>query len=243
VYLYAAYLGAVLMSAAVALIRLIRSAARRLLRMALTVALLVSVFGVAYAVCMAAYLASYHLGGPLSPASEGPLARTLYLLATAAFLAGIAIPPIGQWLEAAAGWCRRYHQYQRLFPLWQALYTAMPSIAIDPRPTRPASLLTVRGLSFHLYRRVIEIRDGQLLLRPFGLPAPDGPPDAVAAASAIRAALAAQAAGSARSTTGTDVTALPRDLGEEVRWLTAVSAAYRRAERATPRARASAHRR
>lgn len=245
VYLYVAYLGGVLMLATVGLIQLIRSATRRLLRVALTVALLGSVCGVAYAVCKAVYLASYQLGGPLPPASEGPLARALYVLATAAFLAAVAVPPAGQRLDLAGAWCGRYRQYQRLFPLWQALYTAMPSIAIDPQPTRLASLLTVRDLSFHLYRRVIEIRDAQLMLRPFGLPASDGPPDAVTAAWALRAALAAHAAGSVRSTTGTDVTvtAAPRDLGEEVRWLTAVSAAYGRSTHATRRPGSAAHRR
>jgi len=72
---------------------------------------------------------------------------------------------VGATLPATAGWLHRYRHYQHLGPLWRALYRAEPAIALDP-PAGP-DLLAVGGLRLRLYRRVIEIRDGLLVLHPY----------------------------------------------------------------------------
>jgi hypothetical protein len=64
-------------------------------------------------------------------------------------------------------WGRRYRAYRRLYPLWSALYRAAPEIALFPPRSLIADLFTFRGLEFLLYRRVIEIRDAFLALRPY----------------------------------------------------------------------------
>lgn len=67
---------------------------------------------------------------------------------------------------------RRAAAYRDLAPLWWAMYGATPSIALDPPigTVGTAVLLPfrrLRELDVQLYRRVIEIRDGGLALRPF----------------------------------------------------------------------------
>jgi hypothetical protein len=42
-----------------------------------------------------------------------------------------------------------------------------PEIALDPAPSGFRDTLRIRDLDFRLYRRIIEIRDGRLALRPF----------------------------------------------------------------------------
>jgi hypothetical protein len=62
-------------------------------------------------------------------------------------------------------WWDQWRCYRQLQPLWSAVHQAVPQIA----------LALPRGMRFHLrrrlYRRCIEIRDGELMLRPYCDPA------------------------------------------------------------------------
>ncbi|GAA1945615.1 MAB_1171c family putative transporter [Kitasatospora viridis] len=69
----------------------------------------------------------------------------------------------GARITAPLRWLRARRRYRALGPLWSALHTAVPGIALAPRPNRRPPL---RAAEFALYRRIIEIRDGQLALRP-----------------------------------------------------------------------------
>lgn len=51
--------------------------------------------------------------------------------------------------------------YWRLYPLWDALRQAVPEIELAPEPG------TRWDIRYRLHRRVIEIRDAQLALRPY----------------------------------------------------------------------------
>lgn len=51
--------------------------------------------------------------------------------------------------------------YWRLSPLWRALVRAAPEVALPPQPR------TRFDARFRLHRRVVEIRDAQLMLRPY----------------------------------------------------------------------------
>lgn len=86
-------------------------------------------------------------------------------------LIGWTLPGWGPRLPAAGRWVRDYRTYRRLRPLWAALYKAVPTIALDPPRTRLGDLFPLRDLDHRLYRRVIEIRDAQLALRPYTDPA------------------------------------------------------------------------
>ncbi|WP_438486766.1 MAB_1171c family putative transporter [Streptomyces sp. S186] len=81
---------------------------------------------------------------------------------------GWTVPAWGPSLGRGSRWCAKYRAYLRLRPLWLALYRAVPDIVLDPPlPYRLEHLLPLRDLDYRLYRRVIEIRDGQRALRPY----------------------------------------------------------------------------
>jgi hypothetical protein len=86
-------------------------------------------------------------------------------------LIGWTLPGWAPRRSAGRRWVRDYRTYRRLRPLWVALYEAVPAIALDPPRTRLGDLFSVRDLDHRLYRRVIEIRDAQLALRPYTDPA------------------------------------------------------------------------
>lgn len=126
-----------------------------------------------------ALLAGRHTDG------DDAVSVALGLLCTALVTAGgsaAAWPALRHWW-----WCRR--TYRALGPLWSALHRTFPETAL-PGNHR---LLLPRRLRFALYRRVIEIHDGLLLLRPRLRPTAPGDDAAHAAAAQIAAALRAPA--------------------------------------------------
>lgn len=149
---------------------------------------------------------------------------------------------IGGWgprLSEVGEWLADYRSYRRLGPLWRALVKVAPDV-IPPRDM--ASLI----IGQKRYRRIIEIRDLILTLRPYcdpavaaGLAAAEPSPAEMAAviASAIRARR------EGRRPTGDLSIAMPAepgaDLATESHWLEAVSAALSRA-RAIPTERPTA---
>ncbi|MCZ4119443.1 MAB_1171c family putative transporter [Streptomyces sp. H39-S7] len=74
--------------------------------------------------------------------------------------------PAGRTLPTPAGWLRAWHGYRRIGPLWTAMHAALPEIALTGPALRLGFMLPL-GARFALYRRIIEIRDGHLALRPY----------------------------------------------------------------------------
>ena len=72
-------------------------------------------------------------------------------------------------LDAVARRVRLCRAYIALGPLWSALHEAMPQIAFPPTG-RPLHAWRLAGIEFALYRRVIEIHDGRLVLRAYHQP-------------------------------------------------------------------------
>ncbi|RCH67406.1 hypothetical protein DT019_17465 [Streptomyces sp. SDr-06] len=87
-------------------------------------------------------------------------------------------------------WWWSYRTYRALGPLWSALHHAFPEIALL-QPRRGPGELAPGALGLALYRRVIEIHDGLLLLRPHlaGPEAADPDITATTRAASILAAL------------------------------------------------------
>lgn len=75
---------------------------------------------------------------------------------------GLTMPAWGPKLSQVRGWVRRRQQYRQLQPLWVDLHRLMPEIVLEPPVAVPLSTLDRR-----LYRRVIELYDGWLALRPY----------------------------------------------------------------------------
>ncbi|MEV7023186.1 MAB_1171c family putative transporter, partial [Kitasatospora sp. NPDC093558] len=61
---------------------------------------------------------------------------------------------------------RARYAYRRLEPLWSALRATVPAVELLPDAAR-VGRRAPHGARFALYRRIIEIRDGQLALRPY----------------------------------------------------------------------------
>jgi hypothetical protein len=91
---------------------------------------------------------------------------TLGLICALLIGCGLTIPAWGPRLAAASAWISKYRAHRQLHPLWLALYRTHPAIALHVRNPLKDPLWT-RDLDYRLVRRVVEIRDGQLALRPY----------------------------------------------------------------------------
>lgn len=78
--------------------------------------------------------------------------------------AGITMPALEPRLEPIAVALYRRRALRDLQPLWEALYQASPSIALDPPQATWKGRWDLRDLRHRLYRRVIEIQDGLVAL-------------------------------------------------------------------------------
>lgn len=146
---------------------------------------------------------------------------------------------VGAVLPAAVTGLGRHRRYRQLGPLWRSLYRADPAIALDP-PTMPDFLVLGR-IRLRLYRRVIEIRDGLLALRPYRDPAVAAAArerahraglhgarlDAAVEAAVVAAALRARADGVAPGDTENATVTGGDDLAAETAFLGLVASAYR----------------
>ncbi|WP_260609839.1 MAB_1171c family putative transporter [Streptomyces sp. WAC06614] len=166
---------------------------------------------------------------------------------------GWTIPAWGIRITRARGWLHSYRACLRLRPLWRALHRAAPDIALDPPRSWPRELLPTRDPHYRLYRRVIEIRDGQLMLRSSlslddfvrvarSLDLPEDPTSPLGEALQVRAALnrrpdedsgCDEDDGTAAADPSCELPARPphEDFRQEVEWLTAVAAAFTALER------------
>lgn len=165
-------------------------------------------------------------------------------------ITGWTIPSWGIHITRALGWIRSYRSYLRLRPLWWALYQASPDIALDPPRSRPRDLIPPRDPHYSLYRRVIEIRDGQMMLRTSlsladfsrvarSLELPEDPTSPLGEALQVRAVLsrpAEERAEQADASDASDVPARPpyEDFRDEVEWLTKVASSFTALGRGRP---------
>jgi hypothetical protein len=235
----AVYLGAVLFGqAAIARLgwRYAKISGRPWLRRGLRITVVGAVVGMGFCLSKAIYLVGVRFGVPVGPVE---LAAPVFAACSGMLLVvGLTLPAWGPRLAPAAATLRRYRYHRQLAPLWTALYRAVPEIALVPPSGRPDWFVT-HDLDFRLYRRVIEIRDGRLALRPYldervtatalrlgrdaGLSGPelDATVEAAVLAAAIRAKHEERAAdsGSLDAPGGSD---LPGELA----WLVAVATAF-----------------
>ncbi|MEU4236784.1 MAB_1171c family putative transporter [Actinoplanes sp. NPDC026619] len=130
-----------------------------------------------------------------------------------------------------------------LRPLWKAMRDAFPEVILFSPRRAVFELAGVDDVHLRVYRRVIEIRDGMLALRPY-LPAePVATTDpAQAEAEAIAAALRRHADGAGPADNADGFAKIGPEMSDEVAWLSRVSSAYRvrTAAARTPRPSGSA---
>jgi hypothetical protein len=124
-----------------------------------------AVFGLAYCLEKGGYVAARNAGyEPLPADVQEQMSPLLTGPGCVLMLIGFTIPSWGPRVAAGRVWLRRLHTYRRLYPLWKLLYDATPEIALDPEQEHRGSL---RDVEYRLVRRVVEIRDGWLALRPY----------------------------------------------------------------------------
>ncbi|BCY10021.1 MAB_1171c family putative transporter [Actinoplanes sp. L3-i22] len=175
--------------------------------------------------------------------------RPLVIVSALLISIGSTLPSWGGsvGVHRPAEWVGSYLSYQALRPLWEALYEVKPQIALHPY-TRWADRLLPGDLRFRLTRRVVEIRDGLLLLRPYrtveshatatelagraGLHGVElaATVEAVEIALSLRALSRADRGGPATAPepATTDFDGVTASMREEVQWLTRVTQAFRR---------------
>ncbi|MEW1636588.1 MAB_1171c family putative transporter [Streptomyces sp. NPDC093801] len=162
-------------------------------------------------------------------------------------IAGWTIPSWGIRITRARGWARSYRSYRRLRPLWWALYQASPDIALDPPRSWLRDLVPPRDPHYSLYRRVIEIRDGQLILRTSlsledfvhvarSLDLPEDPTSPLGEALQVRAVLSWPAEERAERADASEIPARPpyEDFRDEVEWLSQVASSFNRLSQGRP---------
>jgi hypothetical protein len=145
--------------------RLVRNAKlvdRRWLRRGLIISAVACLVYLIYCVAMAGYFVALRGGITLPILHDGALVAATVSPLT--FSVGVTMPVLGPRWE-------RMRAYRRLEPLWLALRRANPGVVLEPPWSTRVDAWSPRSLDFRLYRRVIEIRDGALALRPYFDPA------------------------------------------------------------------------
>jgi hypothetical protein len=124
-------------------------------------------FGLLYVAEKIGYLIAVLLGSSPSAAVESSVARMLAVVGGLFVLVGSLVPALYPAWRRTVHRVSAYRAHRELHPLWSALRDLHPEIALDPASSDFRDRLRVRDLDFRLYRRIIEIRDGRLALRPF----------------------------------------------------------------------------
>ncbi len=128
-----------------------------------------AIFGGAYVVHEALHAIALSVGIQNPFLDSQPVATILITLCVALMLTGSTLPAWSHHLKLPVVLTRigHYRVYWQLYPLWIDLCRAFPAIALFPPRPVVADALALRDLDLRLYRRVVEIRDGMLALRPY----------------------------------------------------------------------------
>ncbi|MGW4943067.1 MAB_1171c family putative transporter [Actinoplanes sp. NPDC004185] len=227
------YLGAVLAITTALFWRTSRSAQAALLRNGLRAMALGTFLVAVYAVLKTAAIVAHSLGVQMPIERAEPGANALRTIGTIICLIGVTVPARGKLRSVL----RAYRSLWALRPLWQVMRETFPDVILFPRRRALLELAGVDEVQLRLYRRVIEIRDGMLTLRDY-LPAGAldearkyvGDRPALVEACGIALALRLRRDGTPPIENGDRWADIGGEIADEVAWLSAVSAAFRRDE-------------
>lgn len=166
---FLAYLGLAEVTVARLAWQYARVAPHASLRLGLRIVALGGVFGLLYVLDDGTYLSLRRLGFAYPLHDPGTIEQVLVALAVAMGAIGATMPAWGSRVGIPR-LCRRVSRYRslrRLYSFWISLRRSCPEIALLPAPSSLADAWDVRDVDFRLYRRVLEIRDGILALRPY----------------------------------------------------------------------------
>ncbi|MEU8183488.1 MAB_1171c family putative transporter [Micromonospora sp. NPDC049047] len=132
------------------------------LRRGLRITAVGAAFALLYSTNKIVYLVAYWAG--YQPTGERQIAAVLVTIGALLITVGLTMPAWGPTLRITRRW-EDLHSYRRLEPLWRDLVAALPELELDSALRRP--LTAARDIDYALTRRVAEIRDGRLALRPY----------------------------------------------------------------------------
>lgn len=190
-----------------------------------------AVLGLLYCFNKAAFIVGYLLG--YQPAGEKRITALLLTVSGLLCVGGFTMPAWGPAIDAANRWRSHRRDYRLLYPLWRDLVRANPELVLDTELDSDRAPL--RGLDYALTRRVVEICDARLALRPYiDSRAPDrtgqnGRHDDEAESEAARISAGLVARADNRSADDPDETPIvdpPGGYDGQVAWLVAVARAY-----------------
>jgi hypothetical protein len=227
------YLGTVLVIATALFWRISRSAAARLLRNGLRAIAVGTFLVAAYAVLKTGVIVAHGSGLTLPLQEIEPIANALRSAGTILAVVGAAVPAGGKLRSVI----RSYRSLWALRPLWRVMRRTFPQVILFSRRRALVELAGVDDVQLRLYRRVIEIRDGMLTLRDY-LPAGTlaearlfvGESPALIEACGITLALHRHDSGLPPVDNGDHWAQVGGEVADEVAWLSAVAAAFRRKE-------------
>jgi hypothetical protein len=166
---FLAFLGIALVDVVRLCWRYARQTRRPVVALGLRLTAVGATFGLGYIAHAVAFLIARRTGTAYPFSRPDTVTEVLVACAAVLIATGSTMPAWGPrvGLDRLLGWCTAYHTYQRLHPLWAALADASPEIVLNPPPSHLADIIDPRDLRLRLYRRVVEIRDGYLALRPY----------------------------------------------------------------------------
>jgi hypothetical protein len=227
------YLGAVCATATVLFWRISRSAPAGLLRHGLRAMAIGTALVTLYAAVKTGIVGAHHLGVMPALRTVEPVADAVRTVGMMIAVVGAAVPAGGKLRSVLSA----YRALWVLRPLWRPMRQTFPDLILIPRRRAVLDLIGVNDVQLRLYRRVIEIRDGMLMLRDY-LPAGAlaearefaGDDPALVEACGIALALARHHSGAPPAENGDRWAEIGGGMAEEVAWLGAVSTAFRRDE-------------
>jgi hypothetical protein len=248
---YLAYLGAVFTELTVLCRRFARLTPNRLLSAGLHLTAVGGSLGLAYVVLRAAYIVAAQGTVVSRLGFYSTLSQVLIAAASVLAIAGVVLPTVEPRLARR----RLRRTLDQLNPLWDALETAGLLNALPVTDRTPGHRERPADLHFALHRRVVEIRDGLLALRPWlstpadpAGPAPVAPEiaapdrrsraftaDTSSEAARIAAALRAYARGiQGRQPATVSAPGGAGTFADEVSWLRAVSVTFGQLQQSAP---------
>jgi hypothetical protein len=224
------FLGAVLISTTVLFWSVARDAPAGLPRLGLRSIAVGTAMIAVYAAAKTILIVLRGAGVAIDFETVAPTGRTLQGVGTLLAVAG-ALVPAGRRARSVL---TAYRDLLALRPLWTAMRDAFPEVILFTPRRAVIEMAGVDDVHLRVYRRVIEIRDGMLALRPYLPGVEHETPEAEAAA--IADALRRRADGTPPAEDTRGFAPVGPEMSDEVAWLSRVSRAYRRGGLTVPAA-------
>jgi hypothetical protein len=106
-------------------------------------------------------------GAPVPRVVESAVGQSCVALGAVLVAAGAGAVRSRERAAEMQAWVRDWRRHRQLYRLWADLTAAAPAVALDPASGPWRDALRLSDMRLRLYRRLIELRDTWLVLRPF----------------------------------------------------------------------------